>query len=118
MQQMSDDSRCHVSEVADVFKGKWKGEIIILLRGGPVRFGELKSHLKGITARALTESLRGLERDGVIARHEHEAVPPHVEYVLCEGGQQLLPLLDAIQAWGDRHLKCVMAHREQYDQQS
>lgn len=109
------DPQCRVSDVLDVFKGRWKGEIIRLLSDQSMRFSELKSSLRQPSSRVLTESLRALERDGVLIRHEVERLPPHVEYALSDSGLQLVPLLDEIRAWGAQHLKCVRAHREQYD---
>lgn len=109
------DPYCRIAEVLSVFKGRWKGEIIALLREDTLRFSTLRRRISTASARSLTESLRALERDGVVSRQQFVAVPPHVEYSLTEHGRALLPLLDLIQAWGEKHLACVEACREDFD---
>ncbi|MEM1026714.1 MAG: helix-turn-helix domain-containing protein [Planctomycetota bacterium] len=109
------DPNCRIADVLDVFKGRWKGEIIALLREETLRFSSLRKRMPSASARSLTESLRGLERDGVIKRQQFDAVPLHVEYSLTGYGEELLPLLDRIQAWGNKHMSCVRACREQFD---
>ncbi|MEM6750145.1 MAG: helix-turn-helix domain-containing protein [Planctomycetota bacterium] len=109
------DPRCRIAEVLDVFKGRWKGEIIAALRQSPMRFNALRAQLPAVSARTLSESLRGLERDGVVTRTEHPDASPNVDYALSPRGQELVPLLETIDAWGEAHLGCVAACREAYD---
>jgi len=117
-QQDHIDPNRRIAAVLDVFKGRWKGEIIIALRERQMRFKDLRQAMPSVSARALTESLRSLERDGVITRQQFAGIPPHVEYDLTEQGRGLLPLLDHVQAWGERHLACVEACRASYDAQA
>ncbi|MEM1099704.1 MAG: helix-turn-helix domain-containing protein [Planctomycetota bacterium] len=112
------DPNCRIAEVLNVFKGRWKGEIIALLRDDTLRFSTLRRKMSSASARSLTESLRALERDGVIRREQFEAVPPRVEYSLTDHGRALLPLLDMIQQWGEHHLGCVEACRQDFDARS
>ncbi|MEM9913516.1 MAG: helix-turn-helix domain-containing protein [Planctomycetota bacterium] len=112
------DPNCRIASVLDIFKGRWKGEIIAVLRSGPKRFSTLRSEMPAASARSLTESLRALERDGILQRRQFEEIPPHVEYSLTARGRELLPLLDQIQRWGEVHLSCVEACRETYDHQA
>ncbi|MEM1213359.1 MAG: helix-turn-helix domain-containing protein [Planctomycetota bacterium] len=107
-----------ILEVLDVIKGRWKGPIILLLRDGTQRFSALRRSMPAASARSLTESLRALERDGVIRREQFEAIPPRVEYSLTDHGHALTPLLDQIDAWGIDHLECVHHCRVAYDKQS
>ncbi|MEM6551381.1 MAG: helix-turn-helix domain-containing protein [Planctomycetota bacterium] len=109
------DPNCRISDVLDIFRGRWKGEIVALLRDETLRFTELRRRIPGASARTLTENLRGLERDGVLIREQFAEVPPHVEYSLSGYGDELLPLLDRIREWGEQHLGCVEACRAAYD---
>ncbi|MEM6393067.1 MAG: helix-turn-helix domain-containing protein [Planctomycetota bacterium] len=104
-----------LADVLDIIKGRWKGQIILLLRGGTLRFTSLRRRMPAASARSLTESLRALERDGVVRRQQFEAIPPRVEYSLTDHGHALTPLLDQIDAWGTQHLGCVQACRANYD---
>ncbi|MEM9346940.1 MAG: helix-turn-helix domain-containing protein [Planctomycetota bacterium] len=109
------DPNCGIADVLSLFKGRWKGEVIALLNDQTLRFNELRRELPGASARALTESLRHLERDGIILRTQFKSVPPRVEYKLSNYGEQLVPLLDQIYDWGQEHFNCVRACREKYD---
>lgn len=80
---------------------KWATMILRCLEDGPRRFSELKVPLRGVTAKSLTQSLRGLERDGFVVREEHEA--RHVEYALTPLGRGLLGPLDTACAWTREH---------------
>lgn len=82
---------------------KWTAKIITCLRDGPRRFGELSVPLRPITAKVLTESLRRLQRDGMIERAEFEVNPPHVEYALTDLGHSLFAPLEARCEWIRRH---------------
>ena len=78
---------------------KWTAKIITCLRDGPRRFGELVVPLRPITAKVLTESLRRLERDGMIQRAAYDENPPRVEYALTELGRSLFAPLEARCEW-------------------
>lgn len=81
--------------------GAWKVLIVArLVRGKTRRHAELKRLLRGITAKILTQQLRELERDGLIERIVYAEVPPKVEYRLTPLGETLLPVLEAMYAWG------------------
>jgi DNA-binding HxlR family transcriptional regulator len=73
----------------NVLAHKWTLLIVLALKRGPLRFTRLKSLVPGVTSQVLADSLRELERDGIILRHEHAAEPPHVEYSLTPLGQTL-----------------------------
>ncbi|MFE2328334.1 winged helix-turn-helix transcriptional regulator [Streptomyces sp. NPDC059385] len=82
---------------------KWAPLILRCLEGGPRRFSELKVPLPGITSKSLTQSLRGLERDGFVVREEYERPERRVEYALTPLGRGLLGPLDAACAWTREH---------------
>jgi DNA-binding HxlR family transcriptional regulator len=91
---------CPVETTLRVIGGRWKAVIIYHLRGGPRRFNELRRMLPNITQRMLTQHLRELQADGILDRRVFEVVPPHVEYSISDAGKTLLPILDALAAWG------------------
>ncbi|CAM4089359.1 winged helix-turn-helix transcriptional regulator [Kerstersia similis] len=96
---------CTVEATLKLIGGKWKGVILYrLLTEQVLRFNELRRLLPNITQRMLTNQLRELESDGLIARKVYPEVPPKVEYRLTDYGQTLAPVIHALKAWGDRHV--------------
>ncbi|MEV5197699.1 helix-turn-helix domain-containing protein [Streptomyces sp. NPDC053720] len=94
------------SHVTSPFRigGKWTPKIIRCLEGGPRRFSELAVPLRGITPKVLTETLRSMERDGLVTRTVHGGIPPRVEYELSALGRTLLAPMAACCAWAAAHL--------------
>ena len=76
-----------------------------LMEYGTVRFNEMKKYLEGISFKTLSASLRDLETAGLVHREEFPQIPPKVEYSLTEEGKSLMPILDQLCEWGDRHRK-------------
>lgn len=68
-----------------------------------VRYNELKRYLGKVTFKTLTDSLKGLELDGLVIRKEYPQVPPKVEYSLTEKGKSLIPMLTDLCTWGEEH---------------
>jgi DNA-binding HxlR family transcriptional regulator len=99
----------------DVLAHKWTLLIVLALKGGPLRFTRLRSLVPGVTSQVLTDSLRELERDGMVVRLERAAAPPHVEYSLSELGATLCEPARAIRAWAERNGPAVLAARQRYD---
>jgi DNA-binding HxlR family transcriptional regulator len=66
----------------------------------------------------LTQTLRSLERDGLVTRTVTAAVPVRVDYALTASGRGLLPILGAVKEWSERHIEDVMSAREAYDAQA
>lgn len=109
---------CPVRDVLDHVAAKWNMLILISLASAPRRFGEIRRALPDISKRMLTQTLRDLERDGMITRHVFPTKPPSVEYRLSSLGQSVLQPLARLVAWADdRHAAIVMA-REQFDGKS
>jgi DNA-binding HxlR family transcriptional regulator len=98
-----------------VLAHRWTLLIVLALKGGPLRFTRLRSLVPGMTSQVLTDSLRELERDGIVLRHERRAAPPHVEYSLSELGATLCEPARAIRAWAERNGPAVLAARQRYD---
>ena len=108
-------SACHAREVLQRVGDKWSVFVIDLLGQGTMRFGELHRSIDGITARMLTVTLRGLERDGIVTRTIHPVIPPRVDYALTPMGQTLLDTIGRLVTWTDSHLPEIEAARAAYD---
>ena len=88
--------------------GKYKMVILYWLgKESPTRFNTLQRRIGGISYKSLTAALRELERDGLVSRTVFPQVPPRVEYALTARGQSLLPVLNAMCAWGEAHRATV-----------
>lgn len=96
-------SPCPVTTTLSVIGGKWKPIILWIVKDGRRRFGEIKRLIPAITQKMLTQQLRELEQDGIIHREVHPVVPPKVEYSLTDYGHTLIPVLQAMAAWGEIH---------------
>ena len=96
---------------------RWTVFIVNALDDKPKRFTELKAHIRGITPKALTETLRAMEYDGLISRTELPANPPHVEYALTDLGRSLLTPLRAVREWAENHVPDIERARAQADAQ-
>ena len=84
--------------------GKYKMVILFWLGTQPsIRFNELQRRIGGISYKTLAATLKELERDGLISRTEYPQIPPKVEYALTARGRSLLPVLNAMCAWGRAH---------------
>ncbi len=91
---------CPVAATVALIGSKWKLLILRNLMARPWRFNELKKDLAGISQKVLTDSLRGLESDGIITRTVYPEVPPRVEYALSELGESMRPIIHSMEAWG------------------
>ena len=91
---------CPVATTVQLIGSKWKLLILRNLRVRPWRFNELKRDLNGISQKVLTESLRSMEEDGIIIRTVYPEVPVRTEYSLSETGKSMLPIIEAMEAWG------------------
>lgn len=94
---------CPVELTVEVMGGKWKSRIMWHLSQKSYRYGELRKLIPGITQKMLTQSLRELEADGLIARNTYEGKIPKVEYFLTEYGESTTPLLQLMSQWGKNH---------------
>jgi DNA-binding HxlR family transcriptional regulator len=94
---------CPVATTVNLIGGKWKLLIMRNLLSRPWRFNELQKSLDGISQKVLTDSLRAMEKDGIIIRTVYAEVPPRVEYSLSELGESMRPILEAMQEWGTKY---------------
>jgi DNA-binding HxlR family transcriptional regulator len=94
------EQSCATRQALERFASKWRVLVIYALLAGPQRHADLRRRLPGITQKVLTETLRGMEADGLVERRVlKETAPQHVEYALTELGKTLQEPLAAICAW-------------------
>jgi DNA-binding HxlR family transcriptional regulator len=93
---------CPIEAALDVLGNKWKGAILYHLMSGTKRFNELNKLIPAVSQRVLTLQLRELENDEIVIRKVYQQVPPKVEYSLSTLGESLIPLLQALQAFGEK----------------
>ena len=109
---------CPIEPVVDLVFGRWTSHVLwALAHHGRLRFNELHGHVPGITPKVLTERLRQLERDGLIARTYHREIPPRVEYEMTPLGQTLVLVFRTLTEWSDKHLDDVRAAQREYDRE-
>ena len=89
--------------------------VVMTLSEDSRRFGEIKTAVEGISGKVLADTLRALERDGIVTRQEYAEIPPRVEYQLTPLGETLLPLLAALIEWAELHIEEVLVARDRYD---
>ncbi|WP_158894756.1 winged helix-turn-helix transcriptional regulator [Amycolatopsis anabasis] len=100
---------CGLDAAIAVMGGKWKGLILFALHEGPLRFGELRRAVPGISERVLILQLREMETSGLVHREVYHQVPPKVEYSLTEFGQSLNTAIGPLGEWGEEHMERIEA---------
>ena len=108
------DSHCPTRQVLDLIADKWTVLIIRRLSDGTLRFAQLRRAVDGISQKVLTNTLRGLERDGIVSRRIYASVPPKVEYSLTGLGRSLCSLVEGICVWAEANIEQVQQAREMY----
>ncbi len=106
---------CASRAVLDLLTNKWVCLVVGALRPGTMRFGELRRRLDGITQKMLTQTLRDLERAGLVHRAVYPSVPPRVEYRLTPLGDNVAGLMDAIRTWAETHIDDIRTAQDAYD---
>ncbi len=109
------DQNCPSRLVLQRIGDKWTPLIFQALKGGARRFGEIRQTVDGVSPKVLTQSLRALERDGLVDREVFAEVPVRVEYRLTALGEGLLGPLDAVRIWAEAHAGQILAARDAYD---
>lgn len=101
---LTPSGNCPLTPLLVMLQGKWKNQVLYeLCVQEPVRFGQLKKNLPGITNTMLTSTLRDLEADGLIERKQFNEIPPHVEYSFSQKGKDLMPVFYAMMNWGFKY---------------
>lgn len=88
---------------------RWGTLVLISLLGGVQRFSQIKRRVGGISERMLSHTLQVLEKDGLLVRHSHDVVPPHVEYRLTELGQEIGERVMGLSVWIETNLPRLLA---------
>lgn len=109
------EDRCPTRQVLERLADKWALLILDRLEGGPVRFNALRRDIKRVTQKVLAQTLRKLERDGLISRRAFATVPVTVEYELTPLGKTLTYTVSALARWAETHMDAVLAAQAAYD---
>lgn len=112
----TDPSPCHYKRVVDLVSSKWTLLVFYELEDGPSRYAELRRRVEGVTQKMLTQTLRSMERDGLVNRAVFPTVPPTVEYSLTPLGRSLIEPMKLLQQWTETHFQSVLAARKAYDE--
>jgi DNA-binding HxlR family transcriptional regulator len=107
-----------IRESISLLSSKWSVDLLLALGDGTRRYHELLEDLEPISEKVLTQTLRAMERDGLVARRVHAEVPPRVEYALTPLGATLAPPLRALGAWSVTHSKRVEEARGRFDERA
>jgi DNA-binding HxlR family transcriptional regulator len=106
---------CPSRQVLDALSDKWVTLVLTALSDGPQRYSQLSRTIAGVSQKMLTQTLRTLERDGLVTRTITPSVPVRVDYELTPLGETILPVVGAIKAWSEQHIAEVDAARAAYD---
>ena len=106
---------CASRQILDRIGDTWSVLVVTMLADGPQRYTALAKRIEGVSPKMRTQTLRGLERDGLITRTVHAEVPPRVDYALTPLGRSLLGLVSALETWAETHIDDVQAARTAYD---
>lgn len=106
---------CPTRLLLDRIADKWTVLLLILLERRPWRFNELRREVQGLTQKMASQTLKGLERDGLVSRKVTPTVPVTVEYSITPLGQTLFATVDALRQWAEAHMPDVTKAQEQYD---
>ena len=107
---------CPSRVVLDRIGDRWTVLLVGAHADGPRRFGELARDVDGISQKMLTQTLRSLERDGLVLRTMTPQIPPRVDYELTAAGQSLRAPLKALEDWTKQHMASVLEARDVYDE--
>lgn len=102
----------------ELLSDKWRISILHLLEAGPLRTGELQRAIEEVSSKVLTQTLRSMERDGLVSRKVYTVVPPRVEYQLTSMGKSLIAPLRNLCHWAKTHVAERDRARREFDQRS
>jgi DNA-binding HxlR family transcriptional regulator len=106
---------CPSRKLLDRISDKWVTLVLKSLADGPQRYSEVSHQLAGVSQKMLTQTLRSLERDGLVTRTVTPTVPVTVTYELTDLGGSLQHLMADIKEWAEAHMDTVLANRSRYD---
>ncbi|MEV4238106.1 MULTISPECIES: helix-turn-helix domain-containing protein [unclassified Nocardia] len=108
-------AECPTRQLLDRISDKWVSLILNALTDGPLRYAEINRVISGVSPKMLTQTLRTLERDGLLERRITAEVPVRVDYELTALGHSLQPVMRAIKTWAEERMDDVLAARARYD---
>lgn len=106
---------CPVRHVLDKIGDKWSMLLVMTLASGPKRFNQLHREVPDISQKMLTQTLRDLQRDGLVARQVFDTKPPSVEYRLTDLGQSLIVPFGHLIEWANSSIPDISASRSRFD---
>jgi DNA-binding HxlR family transcriptional regulator len=106
---------CPSRQVMLTIGDKWAALLINALADGSRRHGELARIVAGVSQKMLTQTLRTLQRDGLVSRTVTASVPVRVDYELTDLGRSLVPVLRALKDWSESHIEAIMSARDAYE---
>lgn len=106
---------CPSRQVLDRISDKWVTLVLVALADGPLRYSDLSRTIAGVSQKMLTQTLRTLERDGLVSRTVTADVPVRVDYALTLLGESLMPAVNAIKSWAEEHIADIEKSRATYD---
>ena len=109
------NDKCQTRMALNRIADKWTVMIVGRLAKGTLRFGELRREILGVSQKMLTQTLRGLERDGLVTRQVFATIPPKVEYSLTPLGRTLIKVLEQIRGWAEGNIEAVLAAQKAFD---
>ncbi len=109
------NGQCPPRQALDLIADRWTMIVVKALAEGIQRYGALHREIGGISQKMLTQTLRSLERDGLVRRTVYPVVPPKVEYALTPLGETLIEPLAAIGVWAERHMDEIVQARRRHD---
>jgi DNA-binding HxlR family transcriptional regulator len=104
MANFNEDVACPMTATLEYIGGRWKCIILYYLTAGTRRFGEIAARIPAISRKVLTQQLKEMENDGLIARKQYNEIPPRVEYTLTDFGKSLSPVFLAMSDWGKTYV--------------
>ena len=107
---------CPSRQLLDRLSDKWVTLVMVALEDGPRRYSQLSRTIAGVSQKMLTQTLRTLERDGLVTRTVTASVPVRVDYALTPLGQSLLEPIKHVKAWAERHVPEVLEAQRGYDE--
>lgn len=109
------NANCPSRTVVEILSDKWAMLLLWSLAREPLRFGELRRRLDGVTQKMLTQTLRSLERNGLVSRTVYPTTPPSVEYALLPLGKSVSGIAQQMCRWAEEHIVEVISARQEYD---
>lgn len=103
------NAECPAREVLGHVTGRWGGLVLGALINGTRRYSEIRDRIEGISEKMLAQTLRDLERDGLVLRRQHAAMPPRVDYTLTPGGMEVALRVDSLISWLQDHVAELVA---------